>query len=138
MLLFVTGFIYFHNSNVIKTTFPSKNKSNSLLHQKWIVITTTNHPTKEIERLANINGWKLLVVANRKTPRNWSYKNVHFLSMDDQLRMGYRITSNLSDKFYAHKNIGYLYAIEHGARWIYDTDDHYIPYDFLFSSPTSQ
>ncbi|ETN71086.1 hypothetical protein NECAME_14350 [Necator americanus] len=96
-------------------------------NQMRLLITKTGIITSAT-RLANINGWKLLVVANRKTPRNWSYKNVHFLSMDDQLRMGYRITSNLSDKFYAHKNIGYLYAIEHGARWIYDTDDHHIPY----------
>ncbi|PIO68768.1 hypothetical protein TELCIR_09431 [Teladorsagia circumcincta] len=41
---------------------------------------------------------------------------------------GYSSERNLPYKSYTRKNIGYLYAIEHGAEWIYDTDDDNKPY----------
>ncbi|VDO18305.1 unnamed protein product [Heligmosomoides polygyrus] len=100
---------------------------------KWIVITTVNNPTDDIKRLAKIPGWSVVVVGDEKTPKNWSVPGVHFLSVDTQLSLGYGIVENLPYKSYTRKNIGYLYAIEHGAEWIYDTDDDNKPYgaDFL-------
>jgi hypothetical protein len=35
----------------------------------------------------------------------------------------YRITKKLPWNAYARKNVGYLYAIQHGAKIIYDIDD---------------
>jgi len=43
--------------------------------------------------------------------------------VEDQKKLGYRIVDFLPYKSYARKNIGYLYAIQHGAKQIYDTDD---------------
>ena len=41
--------------------------------------------------------------------------------------MGYRIHDLLPYKSYARKNLGYLYAIQHGAKIIYETDDDNSP-----------
>ncbi|EPB71894.1 hypothetical protein ANCCEY_09019 [Ancylostoma ceylanicum] len=98
---------------------------------KWIVVTTVQHPTEDIKRLSRIPGWTLVVVGDTKTPKNWSLEGVHYLSVEYQQRLGYRILDHLPYKSYARKNIGYLYAIQNGAEWIYDTDDDNKPYGII-------
>lgn len=94
---------------------------------KWVVVTTINYPTKELVALSNIPGWNVVVVADKKTPRDWSLPKVHFLDIEAQQKLGYKITELLSYNHYSRKNIGYLYAIERGATIIYDTDDDNVP-----------
>lgn len=43
------------------------------MHEKWIVITTTNAPTDDVKKLADIEGWKVVVVGDTKTPIDWRY-----------------------------------------------------------------
>ena len=57
-----------------------------------------------------------------------SYPNCVFLGVEEQKSLGYHILDFLPYKSYTRKNIGYLYAIEHGAKVIYDTDDDNAPY----------
>ena len=38
---------------------------------KWIVVTSVAHPTDQVKKLSTIKGWKLVVVADTKTPSNW-------------------------------------------------------------------
>lgn len=57
----------------------------------------------------------------------YSYENCIFLDVKVQKALGYKITSLLSHNAYTRKNIGYLYAIEHGAKIIYETDDDNSP-----------
>ena len=40
-------------------------------HDKWIVITTINSPTADVKKLAGIEGWKVVVVGDTKTPADW-------------------------------------------------------------------
>ena len=42
-----------------------------LKHDKWIVVTTIQHPTEAVKALNYLKGWKLIVVGDRKTPKNW-------------------------------------------------------------------
>ncbi|RCN48272.1 hypothetical protein ANCCAN_05687 [Ancylostoma caninum] len=132
LLCLTTAFICVVNYDIgfnRKSAIPlMMRKSNLTLNKKWIVVTSTNLPTDDIKRLANISGWELAVVGDTKTPKTWSWKGVHFLGVEDQQRLGYRIVRNLPYRSYTRKNIGYLYAIEHGAEWIYDTDDDNKPY----------
>ena len=80
----------------------------------------------------------MVVVADLKTPKNWTWEGVHLLSVEVQEEMSKgaihtsgQLYSNLALNFvrklpyksYTRKMIGYLYAISHGAEWIYDTDD---------------
>ncbi|KAK6740488.1 hypothetical protein RB195_008758 [Necator americanus] len=110
--------------------------------KKWIVVTTVQHPTEEIKRLSRIPNWALVVVADVRTPKDWYVEGAHFLSIEDQKKLGYRIMDSLPYNSYARKNIGYLYAIANGAEWIYDTDDDKKPYglgleQFEYSNETS-
>ena len=47
--------------------------------------------------------------------------------MEKQKKLGYKCHQLLKYKSYTRKNIGYLYAIQHGAKIIYETDDDNSP-----------
>jgi hypothetical protein len=95
----------------------------SIASDKWIVITTINYPTTAIKKLAAMKDWQLLVVADKKTPADWHLDNCIFLSPQNQQELPYKIIAHLPWNHYARKNVGYLYAIAHGAKIIYETDD---------------
>jgi hypothetical protein len=90
---------------------------------KWVVVTSINHPTKALEKLAVQEGWHVVVVGDKKTPADWHLPNSDYLSIEKQQELGYNITKLLPWNHYCRKNIGYLYAIQQGATIIYDTDD---------------
>ena len=48
-----------------------KNIPVNSMHDRWIVVTSIFNPTKDIKSLASIPGWKLVVVADKKTPKDW-------------------------------------------------------------------
>lgn len=58
---------------------------------------------------------------------SFSHPNCVFLSVEKQKTLGYRIHDLLPYKSYSRKNMGYLYAIQHGAKMIYETDDDNSP-----------
>jgi hypothetical protein len=101
------------------------------LYDKWIVVTTIQYPTSQLKKLATIEGWHLLVVGDKKTPTDWYLDNCEYLDPVKQINLGYKIADLLPWNHYSRKNIGYLYAIEHGANIIYDTDDDNIPLNGL-------
>ena len=41
------------------------------MNDKWIVVTTINSPTEDVKKLAAIEGWKVVVVGDTKTPTDW-------------------------------------------------------------------
>ena len=41
------------------------------MHDKWIVITTVSSPTEDVKKLSKIEGWKVVVVGDTKTPEDW-------------------------------------------------------------------
>lgn len=86
---------------------------------KYCIVTTINKPTKAIEKLHYYFGRYLLVVADKKTPADWQYKDTTLIPFD----------GSEPQNHYARKNIGYLNAIKSGATLIYDTDDDNIPND---------
>jgi hypothetical protein len=92
-------------------------------NEKWIVLTTIQYPTEALKKLAIQPGWRIVVVADKKTPSDWLLANCDFLSVERQQELGYEILQYLPWNHYCRKNIGYLYAIENGAKRIYETDD---------------
>ena len=40
-------------------------------HDRWIVITSIAPPTEDVKFLANIPGWRVVVVGDTKTPDDW-------------------------------------------------------------------
>jgi hypothetical protein len=90
---------------------------------KWVVVTTIHYPTAALRKLATLDGWRLVVVGDRKTPKDWHLDNCEFISIERQQELDYEIIKLLPDNHYCRKNIGYLYAISQGAKIIYETDD---------------
>lgn len=93
----------------------------------FIVITSIFQPSEAIFEFAKRSNYKLLVVGDKKTPADWHYKNVHFISVEDQFKLNYKLPDVLPYNHYCRKMIGYLYAIQNGAECIVDTDDDNIP-----------
>ena len=92
-------------------------------HARWVVVTTINAPTDAVKKLAALSDWRVVVVGDTKTPAGWHWPNVTYLSVEAQLTLGYSTTQLLKTRAYQRKNVGYLYAVQHGAEVIYETDD---------------
>lgn len=41
------------------------------MHDKWIIVTSINPPTDDVKKLAAIEGWKVVIVGDTKTPADW-------------------------------------------------------------------
>jgi len=106
------------NKNLNQFNLVSRKK-----YEKWIVVTSINDPSKQMKKLSNEKEFKLVVVSDLKTNQNWSLENSVFLSVKHQINLNYKSLSSTAFYSYTRKNIGYLYAIQNGAQFIYDTDD---------------
>ena len=97
---------------------------------RWIVMNAFNPPSESIINLEkSINNWKIIVIGNSKTED--SYWNIFirsrkliYLSIEEQNKLGYKILKFLKNDSYCRKNIGYLYAIQHGAKEIYEIEEN--------------
>lgn len=97
--------------------------------RKFVVITSINPPSKAVEAFAAWPGWETVVVGDRKTPDElWAGAGVTYLSMDRQAALFPELSVAVPDNAYARKILGYAYAIRHGARFIFDTDDDNVPH----------
>lgn len=91
-------------------------------------------------QVASLENWCFVVVGDRKSPERfeippdeeWSTPEalrakeegrLVYLSAEAQRKLPYAIMSHLEWNHFGRKNIGYVYAIHHGAELIYDTDD---------------
>lgn len=97
--------------------------------KKFIIITTINPITNGINKFKAFKDWHLVIVGDKKSHAIESDENLTFLSIKDQQSLGYKLVDVCPYNHYTRKNIGYLYAIQHGADVIYDTDDDNLPYD---------
>jgi hypothetical protein len=93
-----------------------------------IVITSIFEPTEAVHRYAELPGYQLIVVGDRKTPPGWSCANTVFLPADEDGGAG-SLRKVLPFNHYCRKMLGYLHAMADGALRIVDTDDDNIPKD---------
>lgn len=96
--------------------------------KKFIVITSIFPPSLAIQKFAEMTDWRLIVVGDEKTPTDWNYPGVTYLSVEKQYELGFQTFEVLPFNHYSRKNLGYLYAMQQGAEWIADSDDDNIPY----------
>jgi hypothetical protein len=95
-----------------------------------IVVTSINRPTNCLIAFAEgaaARGAKLLVAGDRKSPPDFRFPDVEFISLDAQIARFPEFAALLPHNTYARKNIGYLAAIQNGATLIIDTDDDNAP-----------
>ncbi|XP_014514293.1 probable glycosyltransferase STELLO1 [Vigna radiata var. radiata] len=91
--------------------------------EKWIVVSVLGYPSDTLRRLVKIKGWQVVAVGGSKTPSDWSLKGAIFLSLEEQANLGFRVVDYLPYDSYVRKSVGYLFAIQHGAKKIFDADD---------------
>ncbi len=60
-------------------------------------------------------GWSAVVVGDTKTPADWSCPGVDFLSVEKQKQLFGAYADLIPYRHYCRKNLGYLYAMSHGA-----------------------
>ena len=48
--------------------------------KQFIVITSIFPPAEAVKKYAQLEGWDLIVVGDKKTPRDWGWKKVRFIS----------------------------------------------------------
>ena len=96
---------------------------------KWIVITSLNEPTLSVKKFSDrlVAGWWIVVVGDEKSPKNYRYPNVEFLSVEKQKKLYPTLSKSIPFNHYSRKNIGYLYAIRNDAKLVLDTDDDNFP-----------
>lgn len=108
-----------------KSIFNHKNKFN-----KWIVLSAFNPPSLFIINLEKIiEGWKIVVIgSNNMNDKKWGIfsdsEKLIYLSIETQNCLKYNITNYLKANSSLRKTIGYLFAIEHGAKEIFEIDEN--------------
>ena len=95
--------------------------------ERWAVATTIFEPSTTIRQIAATPGWCLVVAGDRKTPANFMVPGAVYLSPDYQEQISFSIGKLLRWNHFGRKNLGFLYAIQHGAKWVYDFDDDNLP-----------
>lgn len=96
--------------------------------QYWAVVTTINPPTPAVERQANQPGWCLVVVGDKKGPFSYAIPKGNvtaFLDVTKQLEFSGESDFGklLPFNHFGRKNLGFVYAIIHGAKTVFDFDD---------------
>lgn len=102
----------------------------SFRSEQWIVVSVSNYPSDSQRNLVKIKGWQVLAIGNSRTPQDWSLKGAIFLSLEQQSNLGFRVVDYLPYDSYVRKTVGYLFAIQHGAKKIFDADDRGEVLDF--------
>ncbi|MDD3437224.1 MAG: STELLO glycosyltransferase family protein [Candidatus Gastranaerophilales bacterium] len=70
---------------------------------------------------------RVIVVGDKKSPKEYNCKKVIFLPYD--IKLGFKLENVLPYNHYCRKMLGYLYSMQEGAEIIYDTDDDNKPLD---------
>lgn len=105
---------------------PNSDKSSPYANfrsERWIVVSVSNYPTDSLRKLVKIKGWQVLAIGNSQTPSDWSLKGAIFLSLEQQAKLDFRVLDYLPYESFVRKTVGYLFAIQHGAKKIFDADD---------------
>lgn len=95
-----------------------------------LIITTINSVNKNIKLLSNgckKNKWKLIIIGDKKTPKNFKIKYGKYISYEEQLKLPHNFSKICPPNNYARKNIGYLISCINKPNFILETDDDNTP-----------
>lgn len=97
-----------------------------------IVVTTINRPTTATKKFSKVENSKLIIVGDNKTPISYKLDDCDVISIEDQIKLNYKILKYLPFNHYSRKNIGYIYSNrEYSTKYIFDSDDDNILYSDL-------
>ncbi|KAG1664956.1 putative glycosyltransferase STELLO1 [Nymphon striatum] len=97
------------------------------IYERWIVIPINSEfDGSFISSLNSIPNYHLLLVATEIFKMNLSYHGSTFLDIRQQNSLGYKILNNIPSNGHSRMNIGYLYAIQHGAKQIFEIETSHL------------
>ncbi len=96
--------------------------------KKFIVCTSINKPTLAIKKFDSMQDWKLIVVGDKKTPKNYKLKNGIYLSPTKQEKIDKKLSDLIGWNCIQRRNFGILYAAKNNADIVAVVDDDNIPY----------
>jgi hypothetical protein len=103
-----------------------------MLDTTALVITSISAPNAVLSACAkgsSNHGADFIVIGDTKSPAGFDLPGCDFWSIERQRTMASRLASLLPERHYARKNLGYLVAMERGAKVIIETDDDNLPYE---------
>ena len=95
-----------------------------------LVVTSISGPNPVLQALAAGSlavQSKFIVVGDSKSPNDFELEGCDFYSISRQETLPFAYSHLCHTKSYTRKNIGYLLAVQQGARFIVETDDDNIP-----------
>ncbi|OIQ79926.1 hypothetical protein GALL_383250 [mine drainage metagenome] len=99
---------------------------------KFVIITSINAPSMAISKFSKWVGWQVVVVGDRKSPAEWKFDGVKYLSIAEQNEEFGLFSKSIPENTYTRKMIGYAYAMRLGATAIFESDDDNLPYADAF------
>jgi hypothetical protein len=96
--------------------------------KKFIVCTSINKPTLAVKKFDAMKDWKLVIVGDKKTPKNYKLKNGIYLSPTEQEKIDKKLSDLIGWNCIQRRNFGILYAWKNGADVVAVVDDDNIPY----------
>ena len=96
--------------------------------KKFIVCTSINKPTLAVKKFDSMKDWELVIVGDKKTPRNYKLKNGVYLSPKKQEKIDKKLSDLIGWNCIQRRNFGILYAWKNGADIVAVVDDDNIPY----------
>lgn len=97
--------------------------------KKFIVTTTINPVTKALDKFQHMDGWDLIVVGDKKTPKDFHLQKGTYLTPEIQEKYDKKLSDAIGWNCIQRRNIGYLWAYDQGADIIATVDDDNIPFD---------
>lgn len=123
------GELLFNNGRTTPRVELPESTRSKCKSEQWVVVTTIFPPSPLLEQLATLPGWCSVVVADRKTPVDaWASllansTSMTLLTVAQQEQLPFASAAHTPWNHFGRKNLGYIYAVAHGAHIVYDTDD---------------
>jgi len=97
--------------------------------KKVIVTTTINHPTKAIDLFQSMDDWELVVIGDKKTPKDYQLRKGIYISPEEQERYDKSLSDAIGWNCIQRRNFGLLWAHDMKADVVAVVDDDNIPYE---------
>ena len=95
-----------------------------------LVVTSISAPNPVLKALAEgcrAQRSRFIVIGDQKSPANFALPGCEFYNLESQRALPFAYARLCPERSYARKNIGYLLAMQGGAKFIAETDDDNYP-----------
>jgi hypothetical protein len=100
------------------------------MKKKKAIVTTTIHPvTEAIRRFQSFEDWELVVVGDKKTPKDYRLERGIYVTPEMQESRDRALSDAIGWNCIQRRNFGLLWAHDLGAEIVAVVDDDNIPYD---------